>query len=190
MRELLALRHGATAANELGIYTGWQDIPLSTEGKRSLAMKRFLYPPANLFFTSGMLRTRETLTALYGEVPAIELPQLREYGMGIYEGRSHDDLYSTEPLYREWVDTVPPDLVLPGGESLRHFQQRVQKGISQLIAHPWEGTAVLIVHGGTLSTLFLHWFHRYPSGPSVQNGGGWRIRLDTYGDPTTFEAFP
>lgn len=153
MRKLLMIRHGMTEANEKRLFSGSLDLPLSANGREKIAQQREHMPGARAFFTSGMLRAVQTLEILYGNVASFTIPDLAEYRFGTFEMRSHDDLYETEPVYRQWLSEDALDVACPGGETRRAFQTRVHRGFAQLVSFPWEGMAVLVAHGGVIHEL-------------------------------------
>lgn len=181
MREILVLRHGMTAANEQRLFTGSQDVPLSDRGIAELAAREGRYPPAVFFFTSGMLRARQTLALLYGEVPSIDIPDLAEINLGRFEGQRHDQLVETDSVYRAWLEDGAEDVICPGGESRRMFRERIQRGWEALAQHTWEGLAVLVTHGGVI--------HNLLGGAPPTNGCGYRVTLGEAGEILASEAF-
>lgn len=189
MRELLLLRHGRTESNDLRLFTGSQDVPLSPGGEAALLAARGAYPPADTFFTSGMLRAVQTLRLLYGDVPHTDIPALAEYNFGLFEGRGHDDLLATEPVYRAWLAPDGDDLICPGGESRAQFGLRVWEGWGALAAHPWLGMAVAVVHGGVIARLMGRLFPAEGRPATPDNGCGWLLALDEAGAATGHTAF-
>lgn len=188
MRELLALRHGMTEANERRVFTGAMDIPLSDRGRESLKAKSGTYSPAERYFTSGMLRAKQTLFLLYGDVPHADIPFLSEYRFGDFEGRSHQELFETEPIYREWLEPGNVHVVCPGGESRAMFDARIAKGWRALLAYEWKERAVLISHGGVLNTIMRTFASDGKASGTPDNGCGWLLWLD--GDQIIkYEAF-
>ena len=69
--KLTLLRHGYTEGNRRRLYYGSTDLPLLPEGWEALAVLREQggYPTAARYYTSGMLRTEQTLLALYVRFP-------------------------------------------------------------------------------------------------------------------------
>jgi broad specificity phosphatase PhoE len=188
-RQLLVLRHGRTETNERHVLTGAMDIPLSPGGAAELAALRGQYPTANRFFTSGMLRARQSLALLYGEVPHSDFPDLGEYRFGCFEGRNHRDLLLEEPIYRNWFARESEDVICPGGESNRMFAERVARGFRAIIAEQWEGLAVLIAHGGVIRQMIRQFapaaFDQKPPG----NAAGYLLTLGEDGGVLCAERF-
>ena len=102
-RQILLLRHGRTRANEEHLYCGSTDLPLSEEGRKCLMQKRGVYGTEwESFYTSGLIRTKETQEILFGEQKAAkEEPNLREMDFGDFEGKSYEML-KDDPDYQEW----------------------------------------------------------------------------------------
>ncbi len=178
MKELYLIRHGRTQANEKHQYCGASDLPLSEAGAAALAGIRYDTPPCR-FFTSGMLRTEQTLQLLFGEVPHIRDPRFREISFGEFEGLTYEELKDCED-YQRWISddgkTAPP-----GGESTEAFQKRVLEGLRDLLA--LEEAAVLVTHGGVIALIMEHLFpqenkNRYQWQP--QPGGGYRLTPNNY----------
>ncbi len=190
MRELLLLRHGRTESNQNKTFTGQLDVPLSDGGREELLARRAqgLYPQACLFFSSGMLRARETLALLFGDVPMIDVPDLSEYNFGDMAGRTHADLFAAEPIYRRWLDRASEDIVLPGGESRRQFQERITNGFAEVAAHRWTGCAVLVSHGGVINSILRVLAGKEEHIP-VGNGCGYMLSLTDDGKIARYEAF-
>lgn len=62
MAKLILLRHGASVWNELNLFTGWVDIPLSTKGiQESLAAGQAISQiPIDVIFVSSLIRAQQT----------------------------------------------------------------------------------------------------------------------------------
>ena len=151
--ELILIRHGKTMANEQRLYCGYTDLPLSEKGIAELAelKNQGIYPrQAALYFTSGLLRTNETLDLLYGPVPREAVPQLKEYNFGSFEMKNHDQLNGQED-YQSWIDDEAGDFPCPGGDSKNSFARRVSEGLDILLTRAKPRAPVLTVcHGGAI----------------------------------------
>jgi len=171
------IRHGMSEANQKRLYCGATDAPLCDEGRRGLyTLKQTVsYPIANIFITSGLLRTNETLMILYGRAADFIIEELREMNFGDFEMKSHDDLNDL-PAYRQWINDID-NLACPGGESKSAFNVRVKAGFEQLLNLEAE-SATAVCHGGTIATVMEHVF------PGRKNYYEW---LPAYGRGYTFE---
>ena len=74
--KLTLIRHGKTIGNEQRLYYGRMDLPLTEGGMRELQALRGVHPKAERYYTSGMLRTEQSLRILYGDVPHEAVPEL------------------------------------------------------------------------------------------------------------------
>ena len=72
-------------------------------------------PRAARYYTSGLLRTEQTLEAIYGPVAHQQLPGLREMNFGDFEMKSYQELKDTA-AYQAWITDVEHN-VCPNGES-------------------------------------------------------------------------
>ena len=109
------IRHGLTEGNLRRLYYGASDIPLSGKGEeelRKLAAEG-IYPAAEEadFYTTGMIRTEQTLKLIYGEQEHQVLPLLKEINFGEFEMKSYEEM-KDDPVYQEWISdksgTLPP----------------------------------------------------------------------------------
>ena len=99
---LTLIRHGQTEGSINELYYGAADIPVLPESLAELHENAARYPTAKRYFTSGMLRTEQTIRAIYGDVPHTALPGLREMDFGDFEMRSYDQL-KDDPAFRHWI---------------------------------------------------------------------------------------
>lgn len=151
---LVLVRHGATPNNVEARYTGQSDVPLSALGERQaealatrLASRSF-----DVVVSSDLARARATAERL-ANVLASPLQwdaDLREVGMGEWEGRTVADVAER---YREALaswERDPVHFAPPGGESLDQFAARVGRALTR-----WtDGTAgeriLVVTHGGVI----------------------------------------
>lgn len=139
------IRHGQSEANAAHITAGGRfDSPLTALGRQQpAALKPFLsqleIQPRALYH-SPMARARDTAMILneYWNLPAIARDDLREHDMGAWDGKP----WSEVQPHLEANETPP------GGESEKHFAERIKTAISEVLqtaaAHP----PVIVAHGG------------------------------------------
>ena len=194
--QILMLRHGITEGNKNKWFYGAVDLPLLPEGREALSRQRSegLYPPVpknTCYYTTGLGRTRETLEVLFGNQEFHVIKNLREMEFGIYECKSFDDLKKDEG-FQAWLDDEEGDLVLPGGESRNHFNERVIKGTDELVsmhqmnmlAHRHSGEdvmSVLVSHGGVICAMMEYWFPGEKENMwewMIKPGSGYLVHMD------------
>ncbi len=115
--KLYLLRHGQTEGSLRNLYYGAANIPVLPESLEELhaAAQRGVYPKAQRYYTSGLLRTEQTLAAIYGDVPHTQLPGLREMDFGDFEMHSYEELKDW-PSYQKWIEDVEHNPCPNGGE--------------------------------------------------------------------------
>jgi broad specificity phosphatase PhoE len=173
--ELVLVRHaepdwepGGRAVDEPG---------LSERGKRQAqraARALRLLGPFDVVYMSPLRRVRETAEPILAELGQTAIVQtwLAELGLPSLEGRT------TEEVARFFAEVRARDLEhwwggMPGGESFRHFYERVSAGIEGLLAGEhrlrvhedgghriWEvpepGRMLILAHEGTNAVLISH----------------------------------
>lgn len=170
---LTLIRHGLTLGNMQRLYYGSTDLPLTEAGEKDLLQKRniCIYPTAAHYYTSGMLRTEQTLELLYGAVPHKALPGLGEMDFGDFEMRSYEALREN-PAYQTWIQGCVEANRCPNGESAAQATARALAALEPILSSGED--AVCITHGGIIAGLMLSWFpgrrHRYGFTPAPGDG--------------------
>lgn len=169
--KLTLIRHGETEGSRRDLYYGAADIPVLPESLKALEekAKAGVYPTAGHYCISGMLRTVQTLRALYGDVPYTVLPGLREMDFGDFEMRAYTGDLENDPAFRTWCEDAEHN-VCPHGESVPQVLERSLRAI-QPVLDAGEDT-VCVIHGGVTSGLMMHWFGgtRYDYSPAPGTG--------------------
>ena len=182
---LYLIRHGLTEANLRRLYYGATDLPLCEEGIQGIlaAKARGLYPDrAGLkLYTSGLLRTEQTLSLIYGDVPHEALPAWAEMDFGAFEMKSYEEL-KNNPDYIRWIEDESGELACPGGETNNQALARFTAGLKLLRERNQD--ALVITHGGVIARLMGRLFpgeprHFYQWQPRA--GEGYRIDWDHQG---------
>lgn len=163
---LMMLRHGITEGNKNKWFYGALELPLLPEGKEKLRQQKAAgyYPEiteSTRFFTTGMIRTRETLEVLFGEQPHGTIPKMKEMNFGEYEARTFDEM-KDDPIFQSWTHDEDGDVRFPGGESQNDFASRVREGLDELFdrhleleeslgENKDEAFTIMICHGGVIA---------------------------------------
>jgi alpha-ribazole phosphatase len=149
------IRHGLTEANDTGTYIGRTDLPLSGRGLTHLLdmAKEYTYPSATRFFTSPLLRCRQTLEVLYPHCEAEIADGLAECDFGDWEGRTVAQLKHDE-AFLEWISGTRTDI--PNGEDTKSFQQRAMAAFQEIVQECMKSgdtEVVVCTHGGIIMLL-------------------------------------
>ena len=82
MSKLIMMRHGQSRWNELNLFTGWVDVPLSAKGidesiQGSQAIKGI---PIDVVFTSSLMRAMQTAMLALLQRDSQKVPVLQHTG--------------------------------------------------------------------------------------------------------------
>lgn len=183
--KLYLLRHGMVRDNLEGRYVGSQDPDLCEEGVAQLVELRdkYEYPGVGRVYSSPMKRCVETARLLYPEQTPVTVSELRDCGLGKFEGHTVEELRS-DPTFRKWMEdaavTTPE-----GGETLADFRDRIVSGLDAVIRDIMRdgvSEAVLITHGGVISTLLAECGmpRRSVAEWPVDSGCGYTLQIGAY----------
>ncbi len=165
MGHLLLLRHGQSQWNLENRFTGWIDVPLSTQGHEEAlaAAKQLSGYQFDRAFTSKLVRATDTLRIVLaalgqGGIPIEENQALNERMYGDLQGLNKEQTvreYGAEQVeaWRRSYDVRPP-----GGESLQDTAARVLAYYEDRIKPSLEKgeTVLLVAHGNSLRALVMH----------------------------------
>lgn len=158
MKTIYLLRHSITEGVERRLYYGATDLPLVESGWKLCESLRgkFELPENIIYATTGMIRTKETLIGLFGNVPYTEYPDLREMNVGVLEMHSYEELKENSD-YLSWIFDEIGDFRIPGGETKNEMSARIIRCIRMLANEP--GPDLFIVcHGGTICNAMTNLF--------------------------------
>jgi len=160
---VLLVRHGESAPahpdRPFPMRDGHGDPPLDPVGERQaeLLADRLVHERIDAIYVTSLQRTHQTAAPLaerLGLEPT-EVPDLREVFLGEWEGglfrvRAAEG----DPVFRQIWEQERWD-VIPGGEPLDDFDERVWRGFQEIVAaHPDE-RVMTVAHGGVIGQL-LH----------------------------------
>ena len=163
--KIVLIRHGITVGNEQHMYYGSTDVSLSERGMLLLEKQRDegVYPVSAdaQYFTTGMLRTEQSLEIIYGKQEHEVIEALRELDFGEFEMCTYEQLNSV-PEYQQWITAEDTKTAPPGGESIEVFTKRIRKGFDELKVknelymlklrnREKQAMTICICHGGVIS---------------------------------------
>ena len=197
MRQTLYLiRHGNTPGTESNLMYGATELPVTEDGLKEISLRAAagLYPDPEgaEIYTSGMLRTEQTLQAIYGYVDHRVAPLLREINVGKFEMMSVDEILKDE-YGKQWLSGELDDPHFEGGDSVSGFSARVRKGIKGVIRDCMDRGVekiILVIHGAVI-TFIMDGFFPEVSPEDVWfwtpvPAGGFKIELED-GEPVSYE---
>ena len=181
MTRCYLVRHAQTAWNGENRIQGHSDIPLSPLGEQQARHlgRWFASRHVRGIFTSALQRSRQTAQAIaaglpaapglsavpntaqagaaqagngHGVSPVVE-PHLAEIHLGTWEGLTPVEVDARfANAYQQWR-VRPSSVVIPGGEPLAAFRERVRRALARILEGAGEGEYVVVSHGGVIAAL-------------------------------------
>lgn len=160
---LILVRHGETAANVAGQWTGVLETELTEHGETQIAAvaQRLAAEVGNpvAIYTSPLRRARRTAegigAALDLEPQVVE--DLREVDFGHLDGVTIEEMKAHHPeIYERWKDRGDASFTWPGGDRRADFFHRVAVACDEILSRHTRGTIIVVGHGGTLRSCLSH----------------------------------
>lgn len=157
LTRIFFVRHCEAEGNTRGVLQGRTDCDVSGNGAKQLALVslRLRNEPFSALYTNPLRRAYKTAQAInqYHNLPVRKDARLIEIDMGDWEGRSWEDIEKDNPpMLKIWKEDTG-EFVAPGGESVRHVEQRMWEA-ARAIARANAGRTVCAVsHGCAIRSL-------------------------------------
>ena len=166
MSKLIILRHGESEWNKLNLFTGWEDVSLTDQGKIEAKLAAFaiqnLKVDVNHAYTSALKRAKDTLgIVLYilkKDIPIISDQALNERNYGSLTGMNKDEARNKwgdeqVKLWRRSYDVAPEN-----GESLKDTCERTIPYFKKnILPKLYDGENVIITaHGNSLRSIIMY----------------------------------
>jgi alpha-ribazole phosphatase len=168
LSRIYLIRHGRTDGNRNHWYYGATDLPLTEDGTEELRAyaAQNIYPdiPADAqFFTTGLIRTDQTLEAIYGTHKHSAIPKLQEINFGKAECMTYDELKVFDN-FDKWAWDTTGNERIADAETANEFHDRIGEGLKELLekhrkaeqAHEDDGqdaVTVVVCHGGVIACI-------------------------------------
>ena len=162
------IRHGKTDGNRNHWYYGATDLPLSDVGSAEICAYREkgIYPaiPEDAdFYTTGLIRTDQTMEAIFGKHEHTAIPKLQEINFGKAECMTYDELKVFDN-FEKWAWDTTGDERIADAETANEFHVRIHAGLEELLEmhHAKEAAcaengkdavSVVVCHGGVISCI-------------------------------------
>ncbi|PHV11625.1 histidine phosphatase family protein [Chitinimonas sp. BJB300] len=160
--QLWLIRHGETAWNAERRFQGHTDIPLNPNGAQQAKKlaERLIHQHSQQAFaaiySSDLSRARHTAepTSLAIKLPMRLDARLRERHYGVLSTLTPEEMAVEHPeTFRRW-QRRDPAYVLPRGESLNQFNQRVMNALSTIAREHAGRSVIVMAHGGVLDCAY------------------------------------
>lgn len=153
---LYLARHGETDANREQRYLGSLDIGLNQHGREQAERLRDALP-AHLdhVFVSPLLRARQTVQIAFpnSTVPITVVDDLRERGVGVFEGLTQEEAKLRYPALWQGNCTRSWRSAPTGGETIEDVAVRLITFLNTLMAAHAGKSVALIAHGFVAKTI-------------------------------------
>ena len=165
MSKLIILRHGESEWNKLNLFTGWEDVSLTDQGKIEAKLAAFaiqnLKVDINHAYTSALKRASNTLEIvlyiLKKDIPIISDKALNERNYGSLTGMNKDDARNKwgdeqVKLWRRSYDIAPEN-----GESLKDTCNRTIPYFKKNILPKLHAgkNVIITAHGNSLRSIIM-----------------------------------
>ncbi|GAA5417862.1 putative phosphoserine phosphatase 2 [Paraliobacillus ryukyuensis] len=143
------IRHGETDWNRVGRIQGKTNIPLNQTGiEQAKACQSYLAGSRwDVLITSPMLRAKQT-AEIINEVLQMELEEIdvfEERGFGDAEGLTFDER-----------NRLFPDFNYPNQESKQALEDRVMKGMQEIVERYPDKKVLLVTHGAVIHAVLRY----------------------------------
>ena len=152
------VRHGQTAANAGNIMQGQTDVLLDETGllQADIVAARLKNFPFDLICSSDLSRALVTAKKIAAGREIIVTPQLREWHLGHWQGKSLDDIKTLYSDEFNFYLADSPEFTVVDGESSLEFKTRVENFMRKLVLD-YPGKKILCVsHGGFITKVFKY----------------------------------
>lgn len=148
--KLYIVRHGESASNASGVWTGWQDVPLTEKGILEARALRPLFSGISFdrVFASDLQRAWKTGEEVLPNTPYEKTELLREINLGTLTGMKREDV--SESVKAEIKASGGYKNL--GGEAREEFVARIDSFLKMLEGLDCENVAVF-AHAGVVRTV-------------------------------------
>ena len=183
MTKMVLVRHGSSVWNDLNLFTGWTDVPLSTKGilQAQETGQKLSSIPFDVVFTSQLQRAQQTASIIFNYqpktayfvnqdpkshahdlqtmIPIYKSWHLNERFYGKLQGMNKEtaaEIYGKEQvhLWRRSYELCPPE-----GESLEQTSQRTWQYFESTIQPLLQQNKNVLIcaHGNSLRSIIMNW---------------------------------
>ncbi len=156
----LFVRHGEIESNRKKVYAGWSEEQLTRKGRQQAIEvgNGLLDSNIGAIYCSPLRRTVQT-AEIIGRIlrkKPIPCERFKELKLGIWEGKSENEIQRNFPKEWDLWNTKPSELVLEGRETLHEILRRAISGVNEIKAQPEDGNVLIVTHVAIIRVLLLH----------------------------------
>lgn len=165
---LYMVRHGNTVGTDNGLMYGATELPVTEQGIKEIeaiaAQGTYPDPIGAEIYTSGMLRTEQTLNAMYGatygELEHKQHTLLREINVGQFEMKTIEEIMADD-YGKLWIAGQITDPHFENGDSMSGFRERTFRGAREIIddcLQREKDRMIFVIHGGVITSIMYNLF--------------------------------
>ncbi|MEW4327391.1 histidine phosphatase family protein [Rossellomorea marisflavi] len=156
MVKVYITRHGETHWNREKRMQGWKDSDLTPEGEGdALALAQVLKRVSfEAVYSSPIGRARKTAELIVDDALITFDEDLREIGMGDWEGRTQDEVRNADPERFHTFWNNPHVYETETGETFNQVMERVESFLKKIQVH--KGTILVVTHSIFIKALLAH----------------------------------
>ncbi len=160
MPVLYLLRHGCIETPDPKCFLGQLDVALSQKGLQQAEFwgKALSDVSFSSIWSSDLNRTLKTaeMIATYTHAPIFQVKELREIGLGQWDGQPMTAIQHRFPKLWEERGANMDRFRPPGGESFMDLHDRVVPFFHQCILAQISGNSLIVTHAGVIRVLLCH----------------------------------
>jgi len=154
LKTLYLVRHAESVWNsERRVQGRCLDVPLSPVGRRQAGLlgKRLQSLSFTHVYCSPAVRALETARIALGiDHPITVFDDLRELGLGVWEGRLISEINEEHPGAIDRWYRDPTTVRIDGMEEMTQFRARVLSVMGEIAGAAGDGNIVVVTHGGVI----------------------------------------
>ncbi len=145
-RKVYLIRHGEPEfAGGRRVCLSTDELELSVQGRMRAALTAAAIPKVTQVFCSPLVRARQTAQQISDDAKITE--ELREIGMGSWDGLAFDEIKKRWPELYEMRGVAPFDCVPEGAEAPADCLSRAEKGLVKCLEGS-RGDIAVVAHSG------------------------------------------
>ncbi len=170
------IRHGESEGNKERRFRGWEDFPLSENGRKQVKNlgKALRNSGIEVIYSSPLVRAYDTASAVAETTGAkiVVEPAFKSIALGDWEGRTIAEIEKLYPEeFKMWLET-PEKLRMPGFEPISQLRRRAMRALNRIVRENQGKTIAVVSHTALLKVIFAGILNLTP--PYF-----WRVQFDT-----------
>lgn len=161
MTDIYLIRHAEAEGNLYRRSQGQYDSNITPLGRSQIALlaERFRETPIDALYSSDLIRTQSTASAILKYHPALRIqtnPLLREINVGVWEDIPWGNLSRDWPEQMELFARDPDRYHVPGSERFGEVVERMERALTAIAQENDGKTVAVFSHGMAIRAFLCH----------------------------------